>query len=78
MLYNIFVQADKSWTITVYFNYLTRKDGFMALSRLFIQPFAYAHPKSIKNKCLVDIKLDKNIKTLDNNPHYRLLISYYE
>jgi len=50
----------------------------MALSCLFIQPSAYAHPKSIKNKCLVVTKLDKNIKTLDNNPHYCLLISYYE
>jgi len=47
----------------------------MALSCLFIQPSAYAHPNSIQNKCLVVIKLDKNIKTLDNNPHYRLLIS---
>lgn len=48
MLYNIYVQADKSWTITVYFNYFTRKDGFMVLSYLFIQPFAYAHPKAYK------------------------------
>ena len=59
---------------TVYFNYFTRKDGLMALSCLFIQPSAYAHPNSIQNKCLVVIKLDKNIKTLDN-PHYHLLIS---
>jgi len=48
----------------------------MALSCLFIQPSAYAHPNSIQNKCLVAIKLDKNIKTLDNNPYYCLLISY--